>query len=222
MLRICTSPGVHSALVRVIRRQWRVFGQLFEGREVLHRVGVAEEDQRALAVRVAVEALVRVGAVDADQAAVVVRAGAVLAGSQRVGPDGVGALLRVGLFGERGGALDIGKRRRVQGRLRVPQCDAGADADRHAGEADREGAIRPPGEHPGEADRILDQVVGRDGGDQGDGDDGEARRDRQRPPDRGGEDQRRPVPQVPGVGDAADVADRPEREQAGGPPFAWP
>ena len=45
--------------------------QLFEGREVLHRVRVAEEDQRAFAVRVAVEALVRVGAADPDQAAVV-------------------------------------------------------------------------------------------------------------------------------------------------------
>ena len=53
-----------------------------------------------------------------------------------------------GCSAQRGGALDVGERRRVQGRLHVRQRDAGADADRHAGDADREGAIRPAGQRP--------------------------------------------------------------------------
>ena len=188
--------------------------QLFEGGRVLQRVRVAEEDQRAPALTVAVEAAVRVGAVDPHQAAFVVHAGAIGRRPQGARPDRGGVLLWAGLVVQRGGALDLGERRRGQGRLQVGEQEAGGDPYRHAGEADREGAVRPQVQHPGEANRVLDPVVGGGARNPGGGDDRDARRDRQRPPEHGGEDQRRPVPEVPGVGESPDVADRRQREQA--------
>ena len=62
-------------------------------------------------------------------------------------------------------------------------------------------------------------MVGGRGRNPGGGDDREARRDRERAPDDRREDQRRPVPEVPRVGDAPDVADRREREQPGRGPL---
>ena len=81
--------------------------------------------------------------------------------------------------------------------------------DRHAGEAEADRPVRQARQGRRAADRVLDQHVGQLGRDPGGGDRGEAGGDREaRPPDRRGEDDRRPVPEVPGVGDAADVADR--------------
>ena len=197
-----------------------LFRQLFEGGRVLQRVRVAEEDQRAPALTVAVEAAVRVGAVDPHQAAFVVHAGAIGRRPQGARPDRGGVLLRAGLGVQRGGALDLGERRRGQGRLQAGEQEAGGDPYRHAAEADREGAVRPQVQHPGEADRVLDPAVGGGARNPGGGDDRDARRDRQRPPEHGGEDQRRPVPEVPGVGDVARRSG-PAAARAGPPARLW-
>ncbi len=120
---------------------------------------------------------------------------------------GVGSWLQSGGSGDLAGGLDR--------RLQVGQRQPGRDPHRHAGGADRERAVGHPGEHARAPHRVLDEVMGGDRRDRRGGDRGEPRGDRERPPDRGGEDQERPVPHVPGVGDAADVARRagPERRR---------
>ena len=211
MLRIFTSPGVHSALVRAIRRQPLSFASSSSAREVLHRVRVAEEDQRAVARpgrrRGSCSSWCRRSRPGSRRSTC---ARAVVAGPQRVRPQRVGALPAGRLFGQRRGAFDLGERRRLKRRLQVveqrrrrrPPIAMQASAEREgaaaaAGPASWSGG---PGPRPAwwvsavgiqEAATTASPAATESG-----------------PPERRGEDQRRPVPEVPGVGDAADVADR--------------
>ena len=122
-------------------------------------------------------------------------------------------------------AVLLAVRRRRDGRLRLAGLpdQHGVRAPHHqAHDRDRGRVERdPPPPRPEErqgAERVLDEPVGQVGDDQCGGRDQQARPARRRPPDRGHDDQRRPVPQVVGVRPVADPAHRRGAEQPLRPP----